>query len=133
MVPYSLSVSDLLLIPDFQQAYGSGDKDKIKEILFKNGMETSHGVDEVYCTHRNLRGKVVSCVRYESGERTDDAWLNSGCASLDATIASVPDYNKRVELKMMSRTSDSQATDKMLERSVYAERKKDKANLGIKE
>lgn len=124
MVPFSLSVSDLLLIPKFQKAFGENDKDMIKKILYENGMEVDLGIDEVFCTHRNLQGRVVSCMRYEGGERTCDTWLSSGAASLDAHIASCPDYTRRVELNMMSKTSDSKATDDMLERAAHTEARK---------
>ncbi len=124
MVPYSLSVSDLLMIPKFQKAFGENDKDTIKKVLYENGREVDLGSDEVFCTHRNLQGKVVSCMRYESGERTDESWLSSGAASLDAHIASCPDFTKRVELNMMSKTSCSRETEDMLERAACSEARK---------
>ena len=101
-VPYILSVSDLLLVEGFQVAYGSGDKEKIAEILEANGMDTKQGVDEVFCTHRNLRGEVVTCVRYEGFELTTPEWLASGAVSLDAHIGACKDVSKRVALQMLN-------------------------------
>jgi hypothetical protein len=101
-VPYSLSVSDLLLVEGFQEAYGSGDKEKIAKILQANGMDTTQGVDEVFCAHRNLRGEVVTCVRYEGFELTTPEWLASGAASLDAHIGACKDVSKRVALQMLN-------------------------------
>ena len=101
-VPYSLSVSDLLLVEGFQEAYGSGDKEKIAEILLANGMVTKQVVFVVFCTHRNLRGEVVTCVRYEGFELTTPEWLASGAASLDAHIGACKDVSKRVALQMLN-------------------------------
>lgn len=129
MVPFSLSVSDLLMIPKFQKAFGEDDKETIKKVLYENGMEVDLGIDEVFCTHRNLQGKVVSCMRYEGGERTCESWLASGAASLDAHIASCPDYTRRVHLNMMCKTSDSKATDDMLERAAHTEARKVATNV----
>ena len=101
-VHYYLSVSDLLLVDGFKEAYGSGDKEKIFSILKANGMDVEKGVDEVFCTHRNLRGEVVTCVRYEGFELTTPEWLASGAASLDAHIGACKDVSKRVALQMLN-------------------------------
>lgn len=101
-VHYYLSVSDLLLVEGFKEAYGSGDKEKIFSILKANGMDVDEGVDEVFCTHRNLRGDVVKCIRYEGFELTTKEWLNLGAASLEAHIAACPDASKRVHLAMLN-------------------------------
>lgn len=106
-VGFALSLSDLILIPKFQKAFGENDKNAIREVLFENGMDVNHpeGVDEVVCTHRNLQGKVVNCIRYESFERLDDKWLKSGAASWDAKVAACSDSSMRVELRVMGRQS----------------------------
>lgn len=134
MIPYSLSFYDLMQYKPFKKAVESNDKESFNKIIYTAGMEIAHGYEIVEILHRPVSDKTPWFgPRIEGMERTDDEWIKTNLCSLDAIIASVPDYNKRVELKMMSRTSDSRATEIMLERSAHAERKKDKENLGIKE
>lgn len=104
-VGFSLSLSDLILIPKFQKAFGENNKEEIYKILFENGMDVTSDepVEEIVCTHRNLRGKVVNCLRYESNERTDRQWIESGAASWDAQVAACEDQSMRVELRVMGR------------------------------
>lgn len=103
MVPFSLSLSDLMLIPSFAQAFGENNEKKIKEILFNNGMDIFNIIDEVVCTHRNLRGQVVNCLRYESTERQDSQWINSQYSSWDAKVEAIRDGSFRAELKHIGR------------------------------
>ena len=107
-VPFSLSLSDLMLIPTFAEAFGKNDTKKIKQILFENGMNVEDIVDEVVCTHRNLRGQVINCLRYESTERMDSEWLDSGVASWEAKVASINDPTMRSDLKYMGQQGSSE-------------------------
>jgi len=102
MVNYSLSLSDLLLVDGFKEAFATWDTDEIDRILFENGMDVSQFYDKVFCQHRNLRNTVVSCIRFEGYEREDKDWLGGPYASLEAHIAACPDASKRVHLAMLN-------------------------------
>lgn len=104
---YSLSLSDLMLVEGFAEAFGNGDKEAIEDFLFANGMDVINlPYSTRVCTHRNLLNKIVSCLRYDGGERQDQNWLNSGAASLNALIEGNQDYSMRAELRNMSRTQE---------------------------
>lgn len=104
MIDFNLSLSDLVLIPSFAKAFGENDKSTIKKILHDNGMETSEGWEEVVCTHRNLQGKIVNCLRFESSERQDDVWLKNPACSFDNKIDACNDHTFRAELKTMGKS-----------------------------
>lgn len=105
-VDFSLSMSDLVLIKEFAEAFGKDDKETIKKILFENGMDTNKEIDEVVCTHRNLQGKVVNCVRYESVERSDPEWLKNPACSWDARVAACDDPHLRIQLGAMGKQAN---------------------------
>lgn len=107
---YSLSLSDLLLIEDFAKAFGYNDTPTINKILYCNGMEVSRGYTTETKQHRNLQGKVVTCVRYEGVERIDKEWLRTGAASMEAYVAS-SDPEVRKDMKNMSKQSKSVRVD----------------------
>ena len=107
MTPFSLSLTDLLLVEGFQEAFGKDDKETIHKILFNNGMETKYGVEEVVCKHRNLRNQVVECLRYEASESQDIKWLKSGAASWEVQLDSCEDVYMRDELLAMSKESNN--------------------------
>lgn len=87
LAAYSLSISDLVLDKDFIKAYGENDVPKIKDILWKYGMDVkAKPFEEVFCTHRNLQNQVHTCTRYEGYERLDTEHLSSGIASVYAKI-----------------------------------------------
>lgn len=100
---HNLSLSDLLEVEGFAEAYGANDKKKMKEILWNCGMDTTQEVEEMFCEHRNLQNQVVKCLRYSGYERTDKEWIKSGYATLEAIIASSKDPYLRKELRTMSR------------------------------
>lgn len=100
---HNLSISDLMLVEGFKEAYGKKDETTIKRILFENGMDVTKAFEENVCAHRNLRNQHVHCSRYEGMERCDIPWLKGGAASLDAWIASTGDASFRDELRGMSR------------------------------
>lgn len=105
-VGYNLSFSDLLLVDNFAQAFGKGDKSTIEKILYENGMDVSQEVEEVLCTHRNLRGEVVNCILYQGHERNCKSWLSSGSASWSNIVESC-DLDLRIALKTMSQQSNN--------------------------
>lgn len=105
-VGFNLSLSDLLLVEGFPEAFGKDDKETIYKILEQNGFDTSMGVDEVVCTHRNLRGNVVDCLMYQGHERSDSNWLDSGAASWDNVVANC-DVNLRIDLLSMGKQSNN--------------------------
>ncbi|MNE64108.1 hypothetical protein D3C80_1594980 [compost metagenome] len=123
MVDYALSVSDLKLIEKFKDDFDKsingfpehyeiveevGERhifvrdDSILSHLQQNGMDTNEPVEIVFVQHRNLQNKVVSCYRFEGQERLDDEWIRSGCASMNALIASSKDDSMRFALRSMS-------------------------------
>jgi len=82
----NLSVSDLILEPEFPKAWGEKDTKTINKILFEWGMDPVKGYEEFFCEHRNRQNKVVKCILIQGFERTDKAFLSSGNASLYAKI-----------------------------------------------
>lgn len=108
-VGFNISLSDLLLIDNFAEIYGKEDKEAIKKVLYNNGMDISQGFDELVCTHRNLRGNVVSCMMFQGYERCDREWLKSGAASWEAQLEAC-DPQTRIDLKVMgNRASPTEA------------------------
>lgn len=92
----NISVSDLIRCPGFD-----GTDEKIKELLYKLGVDTRHPVDVEVVTHRNMQNQVVTCEYYMGRERTDKVWIQSGHASIEALYASKPDIAQ--DLIKMSR------------------------------
>lgn len=104
-VGFNLSLSDLLLVEGFAEAFGKDDKQTIYKILEQNGFDTSMGVEEVVCKHRNLRGNVVDCLMYQGHERSDE-WLKSGAASWDAIVENCS-LDLRIDLKTIGQQSNN--------------------------
>lgn len=101
MTDYNLSVSDLVLVDGFKEAYARIDNETIKLFLHRNGLDTEQDYELVQVTHRNLRNQVVNGQRYEGSERLDDEWIKSGYASLEARIEAVEDPSLRRTLRAM--------------------------------
>jgi hypothetical protein len=106
MIGHTLSISDLLLIDNFKEAFGKDDKQSIEKILFENGMDITEPYSLEFSKHRNLRGNIVSCQRYVGEERQDQKWLKSGAASWEAIVESC-DLDLRIALKTMSQQSNN--------------------------
>lgn len=104
-VGFNLSLSDLLLVEGFAEAFGKDDKQTIYKILEENGLDTEMGVEEVVCKHRNLRGNVVDCLMYQGHERSDE-WLKSGAASWDAIVDNCS-LDLRIDLKTIGAQSNN--------------------------
>lgn len=102
MIGYSLSLSDMLLVDGFKEAFGNDDKAEIYKYLYQNGLDYSLGVDEVVCQHRNLRGNVVNCLRWEAHERCDSDWLKSDGCSWDNKVEH-SSLDLRIQLKSMGK------------------------------
>lgn len=123
MVDFALSLSDLQLIDGFSTEFGksmAGFPEQYEVVeecgerhifikdatvlahLQRNGMDTDELVEIVFVQHRNLQNKVVSGYRFEGQERLDDEWIHSGCASMDALIASSKDDSMRFALRSMN-------------------------------
>jgi hypothetical protein len=100
MIGHTLSISDLLLISSFQEAFGNDDKQSIEKILFENGMDIDEPYTVEFSQHRNLRGQIVSCDRYVGEERCDKAWLKSDACSWEAKVESCG-LDLRIQLKTM--------------------------------
>lgn len=102
MIGYSLSLSDMLLVQGFKEAFGNNDQELIKKYLYDNGLDSSLGLDEVVCEHRNLRGQVVNCLRWEAHERNDGSWMSSdGCSWENKVEHSSLDM--RIQIKTMGK------------------------------
>jgi len=109
-VYHNLSISDLMGVDGFKEAYGTKDEATIKRILFENGMDVAKPYEENVCGHRNLKNQHVHCSRYEGIERTDYFWLKeSGCATLEAWIASSNDLSFREEMRSLSKETNKSA------------------------
>lgn len=104
-VGFNLSLSDLLLVSGFPQAFGEDNKEQISKFLFDNGLDVEMGIDEVVCKHRNLQGKVVDCLMYQGHERSDN-WLKSGAASWDAIVENCS-LDLRIDLKTIGAQSNN--------------------------
>lgn len=123
MVDFALSVTDLNLIDEFKKDFAvsllafTENYEVIEECgechifvrdetilkhLQRNGMNTAESVELVSVQHRNLQNKIVTAYRFEGQERTDKEWIKSGCASMDAVIASSKDDSMRFALRSMS-------------------------------
>ncbi len=125
MIPYALSFYDLMKYKPFKQAVENNDKQEFNKILYQGGMEVDLGYDIVEILHRPSSNKEPWFgPRVEGFERVDELWLSTPNASLEAHIGSIPDYTKRVELKLMSKTSCSEQAQDMLERAAYSEARK---------
>lgn len=105
-VGFNLSLSDLLLVDNFAEAFGKDDKQTIYKILEENGFDTSMGVDEVVCKHRNLRGNVVDCLMYQGHERSCSEWLTGGSASWENVVDNCS-LDLRIDLKTMNQQSNN--------------------------
>lgn len=102
MIGYSLSLSDMLLVQGFKEAFGNNDQELIKQYLYDNGLDSSLGLDEVVCEHRNLRGQIVNCLRWEAHERADSDWMQGdGCSWENKVEHSSLDM--RIQLKTMGK------------------------------
>lgn len=100
---YYLSLSDLIKVDGFAEAFSLNDKEKIDDVLFENGMDVSKNIFENECNHRNLTGDVIYCLRYEGAERSDRSWKDTGAATLDAWIEGGHGMeDMKYELKMMA-------------------------------
>lgn len=108
-VGFNLSLSDLLLVNGFAEAFGKDDKQAINKFLEQNGMDVSQEIDEVVCKHRNLRGQVVDCLMYQGHELETKAWLASGAASWDCVVENC-DLDLRIQLKTMGQQRDNTAS-----------------------
>ena len=109
MTDFNLSVSDLIYVDGFKEAFAEADQEKIRQHLFRNGMDVDKEYELVVVAHRNLRNQVVNGQRFEGQERTDEAWLKSGYASIEARIEATKDASLRHTLRTMhaSRTQET--------------------------
>lgn len=102
MVFRSISLSDLLRVPKFAEAFGKEDKYTINQQLWKHGIDINEPITEEVVTHRNLHLEVVTCLRYVGTERFDKAWLKSPYCTLENFIDSDDDPEMRGTMKSYS-------------------------------
>lgn len=104
MVDYNLSYSDLALVDNFVDIMLDDYMGQsFLNCLHDNGMNLNYEIDLHVCRHRNLRGDIVYCPRWEGQERLDKAWIKSGAASMNAIIFSTKDESLWIELSNMSK------------------------------
>ena len=101
MAEYALSFHDLNLVDGFKEAVETQNKKVFEAILFTNGMDVSLGYEIVACKHRTLNKIEYNGFRVEGLERIDEAWLATGCASMDARIEACRDPHLRHELRKL--------------------------------
>lgn len=106
MIDFYLSMADLALIDGFLETYGAGDKKGIDEVLYTNGMDVSKEVEEIYCTHRTLQGKIFTGIRYEGFERSDPEWLKNPACSWENKVAACDDPHLRIQLGAMGKQAN---------------------------
>lgn len=100
----SISLYDLMSIEDFKQAVLEDDIDKAEKLLYGVGVDLSYGYTIANRLHRPLmsdsntpvEGSVLIYM-----ERTDKEWVNSGHATMEATINSSSDMYLREDLWRM--------------------------------
>lgn len=101
-VNYSLSFSDLEQIDGFVAIYESNDEEKMKALLWRNGVDVTQPYEWVECLHRNLRNKMIEGKRLYCMERLDNAWVKSPYATSEAKLYT-DDVSLRKELGNLSR------------------------------
>jgi hypothetical protein len=115
---FYISESDLLLSKEYYEGMNAAEPDKLKELLFIVGMDTSKPVIQKFDTHRNLQRKAYKGIRFVGEERTDKEWLRGGYASLDAHIDSSQDKTLCRELRDMCREGfGGEVYNEMIERA----------------
>lgn len=84
-----LSEADLRLLEGWSDDLPFSDPKLFKEILFKHGAEVSQPIELTEDTHRlRTSNKVHTGKRWVFQERLDKEWLRSGCATIEAYMAS---------------------------------------------
>lgn len=109
---YNLSFHDLFLVDGFKEAYESQNVKVFEAILQTNGMEVDLGYELCASTHRTINNILYTGIRVQGFERTDEAWIATGCASIDAQIRATRDLELRTHLRRMSYVGTQ---DKMIE------------------
>lgn len=112
MADYALSFHDLNLVDGFKEAHDSQNLKVFESILQTNGFDVSLGYELVACNHRTINNIEYYGIRVEGFERTDKAWLSTGCASLEAQIEATKDKTLRHTLRTMSYQGTLTPTDK---------------------
>lgn len=109
---YNLSFHDLFLVDGFKEAYESQNVKVFEAILQTNGVDVQLGYELEASTHRTINNILYTGVRVQGFERTDEAWIATGCASIDAQIRATRDLELRTHLRRMSYVGTQ---DKMIE------------------
>lgn len=108
---YALSFHDLNLITGFKEAYDSQNTKLFEAILQTNGFDVAKGYELHHCTHRTINRIEYTGIRVQGVERTDKAWIATGCASMEAQIAAVGDKHLRKDLRIMNYQGTSERYD----------------------
>ncbi|QNO00296.1 hypothetical protein QGX21_gp100 [Pseudomonas phage phiPsa315] len=111
MADYALSFHDLMLVDGFKEAYETQNKKVFEAILQTNGFDIKLGYELVACNHRTINKIEYYGIRVEGFERTDKAWIATGCASIEAQIEATNDKSLRHTLRAMSYQGTLTPTD----------------------
>lgn len=107
IVIHVLSESDLMLLDDYSPDLVEQNQAKLKNILWKNGMDVVNHPFEVTRPelHRNLRNQIIDGgVLFVGRERLDKQWAQTGCMSTMAVILSTEDPEHIKDLTEMATT-----------------------------
>lgn len=84
-----ISEADLINLDVWQPDLPTTNAKLFKEILFKHGAEVTQPIEELFDTHRmRTSNKTHTGRRWLFVERCDRQWLQSGCATIEAYMAS---------------------------------------------
>lgn len=111
MVPRSVSIFDIKLIPGAIGIIQRNNKEEVEQLLWQVGFDPKLGFEFVDCLHRPLTAKTnepVLGVRIEGYERFDHEWLSSDNASWEAKTENI-DPELRDDLIAMSQESRNTA------------------------
>lgn len=111
MADYALSFHDLMMVDGFKEAYDTQNKKVFEAILQTNGFEVGLGYELVACNHRTINNIEYYGIRVEGFERTDKAWIATGCASMEAQIEATKDKSLRHTLRQMNYQGTLSPTD----------------------
>lgn len=87
-----LSFKDLENVVGFKSAKETNNQQELERILYENGADISKPYSIEYNIHRPRTSNIpYEGLRVNFIERTDDAWIATGAATLDAVIANSKD------------------------------------------
>ena len=107
-----VSESEIILAyPNYRDGWDVDFPRKFNSVLWFMGLDSSQDFSkQTEITHRNKLNKIVSCHRWYGNERSDEQWLNSGCASQAAIDKSKNNPIVDDSYRQRNETTDAQYT-----------------------